>query len=87
MTYTIKNKEGESIMAEKGVVFRPSFYEAMRYLKDKDQAALFRAICEYGFYDQKPEGLNPTLYGFFVLIQPVLDAACKRYNASVANGA
>ena len=58
-------------MAEKGVVFRPSFYEAMRYLKDKDQAALFRAICEYGFYDQKPEGLNPTLYGFFVLIQPV----------------
>ena len=67
MTYTIKNKEGESIMAEKGVVFRPSFYEAMRYLKDKDQAALFRAICEYGFYDQKPEGLNPTLYGFFVL--------------------
>lgn len=74
-------------MAEKGVVFRPSFYEAMRYLKDKDQAALFRAICEYGFYDQKPEGLNPTLYGFFVLIQPVLDAACKRYNASVANGA
>ena len=74
-------------MEEKGVVFRPSFYEAMRYLKDKDQAALFRAICEYGFYDQKPEGLNPTLYGFFVLIQPVLDAACKRYNASVANGA
>ena len=74
-------------MAEKGVVIRPSFYEAMKYLKDKEQAALFRAICEYGFYDKEPEGLNNTLYAFFLLIQPVLDAACKRYNASVANGA
>ena len=74
-------------MAEKGVVIRPSFYEAMKYLKDKEQAALFRAICEYGFYDKEPEGLSNTLYAFFLLIQPVLDAACKRYNASVANGA
>lgn len=73
-------------MAEKGVIIRPSFYEAIKMLEEEEQLALFHAICEYGLYDKEPEELLPVVQGYFMLIQPVLDSACKRYNASVKNG-
>ena len=62
-------------MAEKGVVIRPSFCEAMKSLEKEDQLDLFWAICNYGIYGAEPQGLS-TLAG-----------AATRYSASVAGGA
>lgn len=73
-------------MAEKGVVIRPSFYEAIISLGEPSQLALFKAICCYGLYGQEPVDLSARAASLFVLMKPNLDAASKRYNASVANG-
>ena len=74
-------------MAEKGVVIRPSFCEAMKSLEREDQLDLFWAICDYGIYGVEPEGLSTLAGVFFTLMQPSLEAAATRYSASVAGGA
>ena len=74
-------------MAEKGVVIRPSFCEAMKSLEREDQLDLFWAICDYGIYGVEPEGLSALAGAFFTLMQPSLEAAASRYNASAAGGA
>lgn len=73
-------------MAEKGVVIRPSFYEAIISLGEPSQLALFKAICCYGLYGQEPVDLPARAETLFALMKPNLDAAAKRYNANVANG-
>ena len=73
-------------MAEKGVVIRPSFYEAIISLGEQNQLALFKAICCYGLYGQQPVDLSARAEALFALMKPNLDSASKRYNASVANG-
>lgn len=73
-------------MAEKGVVIRPSFYEAIISMGEQNQLALFKAICRYGLYGQEPVGLSARAEALFALMKPNLDSASKRYNASVANG-
>ena len=73
-------------MAEKGVVIRPSFYEAIISMGEQNQLALFKAICCYGLYGQEPVGLSARAEALFALMKPNLDSASKRYNASVANG-
>ena len=73
-------------MAEKGVVIRPSFYEAIISLGEQNQLALFKAICCYGLYGQEPVDLSARAEALFALMKPNLDSASKRYNASVANG-
>ena len=45
--------------AEKGVVIRPSFCEAMKSLEKEDQLDLFWAICDYGIYGAEPQGCPP----------------------------
>lgn len=74
-------------MAEKGVVIRPSFCEAMKSLEKEDQLDLFWAICNYGIYGAEPQGLSTLAGAFFTLMQPSLEAAATRYSASVAGGA
>ena len=74
-------------MAEKGVVIRPSFCEAMKSLEKEDQLDLFWAICDYGIYGAEPQGLSTLAGAFFTLMQPSLEAAATRYSASVAGGA
>lgn len=74
-------------MAEKGVVIRPSFCEAMKSLEKGDQLDLFWAICNYGIYGAEPQGLSTLAGAFFTLMQPSLEAAATRYSASVAGGA
>ena len=71
-------------MAEKGVVIRPSFYEAIISMGEQNQLALFKAICCYGLYGQEPVGLSARTEALFALMKPNLDSASKRYNASVA---
>lgn len=74
-------------MAEKGVVIRPSFCEAMKSLEKEDQLDLFWAICDYGIYGAEPQGLSTLAGAFFTLMQPSLEAAATRYSASAAGGA
>ena len=74
-------------MAEKGVVIRPSFCEAMKSLEKEDQLDLFWAICNYGIYGAEPQGLSTLAGAFFTLMQPSLEAAATRYSASAAGGA
>ena len=57
-------------MAEKGVVIRPSFCEAMKSLEKEDQLDLFWAICNYGIYGAEPQGLSTLAGAFFTLMQP-----------------
>ena len=70
-------------MAEKGVVIRPSFCEAMKSLEKEDQLDLFWAICNYGIYGAEPQGLSTLAGAFFTLMQPSLEAAATRYSAAL----
>ena len=62
-------------MAEKGVVIRPSFYEAIISMGEQNQLALFKAICCYGLYGQEPVGLSARAEALFALMKPNLDSA------------
>lgn len=59
-------------------IFYRSFYEASKALNTKQQAELFRAICEYSL-DKKEIKLSKTASAFFTLIKPQLTANYKRY--------
>ena len=72
-------------MAE-GFVFQPSYYASMSNLPDNERLALYDALCRYGLYGEMPEGLPPIANGFFMLMQPTVDASKKRYATSVENG-
>lgn len=72
-------------MAE-GFVFQPSYYASMSNLPDNERLALYDALCRYGLYGDIPEGLPPIANGFFMLMQPTVDASKKRYATSVENG-
>ena len=69
-----------------GFVFQPSYYASMSNLPDADRLALYDALCRYGLYGEVPEDLPPIANGFFMLMQPTVDASKKRYATSVENG-
>ena len=68
-----------------GVVFLPSFYEAIRNLEDPDRVKVYDAVICYGLYGVIPE-LPSHLQGYFVLMQPVIDSSQRRYKAAKKNG-
>lgn len=68
-----------------GVVIMPSFYEALCGLPDEDRVQIYDAIVRYGLYGELPQ-LPPHIKGYFILMQPNIDASQKRYNASVSAG-
>lgn len=68
-----------------GVVFLPSFYEAICNLDDPDRVKVYDAVICYGLYGELPE-LPPHLQGYFVLMQPVIDSSQRRYKAAKENG-
>ena len=70
---------------KRGVVFRPSFYEAIEPLPDTDRLTMYDAIVRYGLFGETPN-IQGTLRGFFALIKPSLDAAQEKYQRSVENG-
>jgi hypothetical protein len=68
-----------------GVVFLPSFHEAIKDFPDPERLQMYDAIICYGLYGKVPE-LNPVLRSLFALVKPVVDASQDRYRASKANG-
>lgn len=73
-------------MSQKGIVYLPSYHEAIRHLPDSDRLALYDAILDYGLDEIEPNELPSILQGYFALIRPNLDASRNRYSAAVENG-
>ncbi len=69
----------------KGVVFPPSFYEAIKGLEPHERLAEYEAVLEYGLNGRLPN-LSPALNGYFLLMQPFIDASQRRYATAVENG-
>lgn len=72
-------------MTRTSFVFYESFYEAVSALPEDEQAQAFHAICRYALYGELPE-LEGMSAAIFTLVKPNIDAATKRYMASVENG-
>ena len=70
---------------KRGVVYRPSFHEAIRCLEDMDRLKMYDAVMDYGLEDTPPD-LPPHLKGLFALIKPVIDSSKSRYLTAQANG-
>ncbi len=68
-----------------GVVFLPSYHEAIRELPDSDRLIMYDAIAYYGLYGEIIE-LPPVLKSMFSLIKPNIDASQNRYRAAKENG-
>ena len=62
-----------------------SYYDSIKELDEKDQLALFHAICSYGCDGKELEltGIAKIMFG---LIKPTLSASIKRYDNCVENG-
>ena len=70
---------------KRGVVFRPSFYEAIKPLPNEDRLAMYDAVVKYGLEGETPK-LEGILQSLFVLMKPNIDASQKNYLTSVENG-
>ena len=63
-----------------GVVFLPSYYEAIREMPDDLRLAAYEAIILYGLYGtviDMPNVIKPL----FALVRPSIDASLERYRA------
>lgn len=68
-----------------GVVFLPSFYEAIKDLPDNVRLGVYDAVASYGLYGEMIE-MEPTVKCLFTLIKPNIDASQRRYRTAKANG-
>ena len=68
-----------------GVVFLPSFHEAIKDFPDGDRLQMYDAIICYGLYGEMPN-LNPVLRSLFALVKPVIDSSQNRHRAAKENG-
>ncbi len=68
-----------------GIVFLPSFHEAIKDLPDAERLGAYDAIIRYGLYGEIVD-MTPLVKSLFVLIKPVVDASQNRYRASKENG-
>ena len=68
-----------------GVVFLPSFHEAIQGLDDPDRLQMYDAIVRYGLYGEILD-LDPIPKAMFALVKPNIDASQNRYRAAKANG-
>lgn len=68
-----------------GVVFLPSFYEAIQGLDDPERLQMYDAIIRYGLYGEILD-LDPIPKAMFALVKPNIDASQNRYRAAKANG-
>ena len=71
-------------MAE-GVVFLPSFHEAIKDLPDNVRLGVYDAVICYGLYGELIE-MEPTVKCLFTLMKPNIDASQRRYRTAKANG-
>lgn len=68
-----------------GVVFLPSYHEAIKDLPDSDRLQMYDAIVRYGLYGEIVE-MSPLTKSLFTLIRPNIDSSQNRYRAAVENG-
>lgn len=68
-----------------GVVFLPSYHEAIKDLPDEDRLQMYDAIVRYGLYGEAIE-LSGVAKALFTLIKPNIDSSQNRYRAAKANG-
>lgn len=72
-------------MAEPGVVFFRSYYDALCDLPNDERLKMYDAILQYGFEGVIPD-LPPLLNGYFALIRPNMDSSRRRWEAAKKNG-
>lgn len=68
-----------------GVVFFPSYYEAIQNLPDQDRLAVYDAVVRYGLYGEIIE-LAPQVNSLFILMRPTIDSSQARHRAAKENG-
>ena len=68
-----------------GVVFLPSYYEAIKDLPDESRLQMYDAIVRYGLYGEIMD-LSPMFKSMFTLIKPNIDASQNRHRAAKENG-
>ena len=68
-----------------GVVFLPSFHEAIKDLPDAERLGIYDAITRYGLYGEIIE-MTPGVKSLFALIKPVIDSSQRRYRQAKTNG-
>jgi len=72
-------------MAREGFVFYRSFAEAFRGLDASQYREIMTAISDYALDGIEPEGLDPVLYGYFLLVKPQIDANEAKRQAKIKN--
>ena len=72
-------------MSEGGVVFLPSYFEAIKDLPDEMRLQIYDAVIRYGLYGEIME-LDAIPQSLFTLMKPNIDSSKNRYRASVENG-
>ena len=68
-----------------GVVFLPSFHEAIKDLPDAERLGAYDAVIRYGLYGEVIE-MTPVVKSLFALMRPVIDSSQRRYRTAKANG-
>lgn len=64
----------------------PSYYEALHPLPDEQRLKMYDAIFDFAFAGREPEGLEPILNGYFLLLKPNIQSSIRHYKCSVENG-
>lgn len=62
----------------KQFTFYRSYYEAIKPLSKKDQAAIILAVAAYALDGDEPKGLSPAATASYLLIKPTLDAGKRK---------
>ena len=68
-----------------GVVFLPSFHEAIKDLPDQERLGAYDAVIRFGLYGEITE-MSPTVKSLFALMRPVIEASQRRYQTAKVNG-
>lgn len=66
-------------------IFYKSFHDAIKTADDSTQLELYKAICEYALFGNKPN-LQGLAAGFWALIEPQITANWKRFNNGTKGG-
>ena len=68
-----------------GVVFLPSFHEAIKDLPDQERLGVYDAVIRFGLYGEITE-MSPTVKSLFALMRPVIESSQRRYQTAKVNG-
>lgn len=68
-----------------GVVFLPSFHEAIKDLPDEERLGVYDAVIRFGLYGEITE-MSPTVKSLFALMRPVIESSQRRYQTAKLNG-